>query len=119
MRPLVRRLRSSDVASGRSALTRFSSIVLIGAGNVGFFDKPFPSAPDSLGDGFANASKNLNHVSEDQYMKEPKPASNDLAFAKSFLSSILALLCNVFDTRGSAVMVLVELTQSSEISSVT
>ena len=75
----------------------------------------FSSPPDSLGDGFANATKSRTNVGEDQDMKEPESAGNDLAFSKSFLGSIAALLCNVFDARGGAVMVMVKLTQSSEV----
>ena len=52
-------------------------------------------------------------------MKEEEPARNDLALLQSILSSIAALLCNVFDARGSAIMVMVKLMQSSEVSSIT
>ena len=52
-------------------------------------------------------------------MKEPESTGNDLAFLKSFLSCIAALLCNVFDARGGTVMVIVKLMQRSEVSSIT
>jgi len=51
-------------------------------------------------------------------MKE-ESARHDLAFSKSFLCSIAALLCNVFDARGGAIMVMVKLMQCSEISTIT
>ena len=51
-------------------------------------------------------------------MKEEESARNDLAFLKSFLGSLAALLCNVFDARGGAIMVMVKLMQRSEISSI-
>ena len=77
------------------------------------------SPPDSLGDGFANAIKSRRNVGEDQYMKEPESAGNDLAFSKSFLGNIAALLCNVFDARGGAVMLTNKLMDRSEVSSIT
>ena len=52
-------------------------------------------------------------------MKERESAGNDLAFSKSFLGSIAALLCNVLNARGGAVMVMVKLMQRSEVSSIT
>ena len=52
-------------------------------------------------------------------MKEEESAGNDLAFSKSFLGSIAALLCNVSDARGGAIMVMVKLMQGSEVSSIT
>ena len=60
-----------------------------------------------------------SNVGEDQDMKEPESAGNNLAFSKSFLSSIAALLCNVFDARGCTIMVMVELMQRSEVSNLT
>ena len=60
-----------------------------------------------------------SHVGEDQDMKEEESARNDLAFSKSFLGSIAALLCNVFDARGGTVMVMVKLMQRSEVSNIT
>ena len=77
----------------------------------------FSSPPDSLGDAFANATKSRRSVGEDQDMKEPESAGNDLAFSKSLLGSIAALLCDVFDAPGGAVMVMVKLMQRSEVSS--
>ena len=52
-------------------------------------------------------------------MKEPESAGNDLAFSKSFLGSLAALLCNVFDACGSAIMVMVKLMQRSEVANIT
>ena len=52
-------------------------------------------------------------------MKEPESAGNNLAFLKSFLSSIAALLCNVFNARGSTIVVMVKLMQRAEVSSKT
>jgi len=60
-----------------------------------------------------------SNVGEDQDMKEEESARHDLAFSKSFLGSIAALLCHVFDARGGAVMVMVKLMQRSEVSSIT
>lgn len=57
------------------------------------------------------------NVDEDQDVKEEESARDDLAFAKSFLGSIATLLCNVFDARGGAIMVMVKLMQGSEVSS--
>ena len=58
-----------------------------------------------------------SNVGEDQDVKEEESTRHDLAFSTSFLSSIAALLCNVFDARGGAIMVMVKLMQSSEVSS--
>ena len=52
-------------------------------------------------------------------MKEEESAGNNFAFLKSFLSSIAALLGNVFDARGCTIMVMVELMQRSEVSNIT
>ena len=60
-----------------------------------------------------------SNVSEDQDMKEEESAGNDLAFSKSFLGSIAALLCNIYNARGRAIMVMAELMESSEVSSIT
>ena len=60
-----------------------------------------------------------SNVGEDQDMKEEESARHDLAFSKSFLCSIAALLCNVFDARGCAILVMVKLMQRSEVSSIT
>ena len=60
--------------------------------------------------------QNAGDVSEDQDMKEEESARNDLAFSKSFLGSIAALLCNVFDARGGAIMVVIKMMQGSEVS---
>ena len=56
-------------------------------------------------------------VGEDQNVKEEESARDDFPFAKGLLCSITTLLCNVFDARGGAVMVMVKLMQSSEVSS--
>ena len=56
-----------------------------------------------------------SHVGEDQDMKEEESARNDLAFSKSFLGSIAALLCNVFDARIGAIMVMIKLMKGSKI----
>ena len=53
------------------------------------------------------------------YVKEPESASYDLAFTKSFLGILFALLCNVLDACAGAVMVMVELMQRPEVSSLT
>ena len=58
-----------------------------------------------------------SNVCEDQDVKEEESARDDFAFAKSFLGSIATLLCNVFDARGGAIMVMVKLIQGSEVSS--
>ena len=60
-----------------------------------------------------------DNVGEEQDMKEEESARHDLAFSKSFLGSILTLLCNVFDARGGAVMVMVTLMERSEVSNIT
>ena len=52
-------------------------------------------------------------------MKEEESARNDLAFLQSILSSIAALLCNVFNARGSTIVVMVKLMQRAEVSSKT
>jgi hypothetical protein len=52
-------------------------------------------------------------------MKEEESAGDDLAFSKSFLCSIAALLRNVFDARGGAIMVMIKLMQGSEVSNIT
>ena len=60
-----------------------------------------------------------SNVGEDQDMKELESAGNNLAFSKSSLSSIAALLCNVFDARGCTIMVMVKLMQRFEVSNIT
>ena len=56
---------------------------------------------------------------KDQNVKEEESARNDLAFSKSFLGSIAALLGNIFDAGGGTIMVVVELMQCSEVSNIT
>ena len=90
-------------------------IALIGDGNVGFLHKILTSPPNSLRDGFGNATKSGRNVGEDQYVKEPESASDDIAFSKRVLGSIAALLDNVLDARGGAVMVVVKSMQRSEV----
>ena len=51
--------------------------------------------------------------------EEEEPARNDLAFLQSMLSSIAALLRNVFNARGSTIVVMVKLMQRAEVSSKT
>ena len=53
---------------------------------------------------------------EDYDVKEEESASDDFAFSKGFLGGIAALLCNVFDASGGAIMVMVKLMQGSEVS---
>ena len=53
---------------------------------------------------------------EDYDVKEEESASDDLAFSKGFLGGIAALLRNVFDASGGAIMVMVKLMQGSEVS---
>ena len=84
-------------------------IALVGDGNVWRTDKLFTSSPDAFRDGFAYAMKGLSNVHEDQDMKKDESARNDLAFLQSMLSSIAALLCNVFNARGSTIVVMVKL----------
>ena len=61
-----------------------------------------------------------SNVGEDQDVKEEEEsARNDLAFSKSFLSSIPTLLCNILDASVGAIMVMVQLMQRSEVASVT
>ena len=52
-------------------------------------------------------------------MKEEESAGDDPAFLQSILSSIAALLCNVFNARGSTIVVMVKLMQRAEVSSKT
>ena len=94
-------------------------IALVGDGNVGFAHQLFASPSDAFRDGFAYAMQSHSNVGEDQDMKEEESARNDLAFSKSFLGSIAALLCNVFDARGGTIMVMVKLMQRSEVSRIT
>ena len=86
---------------------------------MGCLHELLPSPPDAFGDGFENATSSRRIVREAQYVKEPESAGNDLAFSKRVLGIIAALLCNVFDARGGAIMVMVELMQRSEVSSLT
>ena len=58
-------------------------------------------------------------IAKDQDVEEEESARDDLAFSKSFLGSIAALLCNVFDASGGTIMVMVKLMQRSEVSSIT
>ena len=60
-----------------------------------------------------------SNVGEDQDMKEPESAGNDLSFSERVLGSIAALLDNVLDARGGAIMVMVKSMQRSEVSSKT
>ena len=53
-----------------------------------------------------------SHVGEDQDMKEEESARNDLAFSKSFLGSIAALLCHVC---GGTIMVMIKLMQRGSL----
>ena len=94
-------------------------IALGGDGNVGFAHQLFASPSDACRDGFTYAMQSRSNVSEDQNMKEEESAGNDLAFSKRFLGSIAALLCNVFNARGSTVVVMVKLMQRAEVSSKT
>ena len=57
--------------------------------------------------------QNHSNVGEDQDVTEEESARHDLAFSKSFLSGTAALLCNVFDARGGAIMVVIKLMQGS------
>ena len=59
-----------------------------------------------------------SNVGEDQDVKEEESARHDLAFSKSVLSGIAALLCNVFDAGSGAVMVVIKLMQGSEVSDI-
>ena len=60
-----------------------------------------------------------SNIGKDQDVKEEESARNDLAFLQSILSSIAALLCNVFNARGSTIVVMVKLMQRAEVSSKT
>ena len=79
----------------------------------------FPSRSDAFGDGLAYAIQSHSNVGEDQDMKEPESAGNDLAFSKSFLGSISALLRNIFDASAGTIMVMVKQMQRSEVSNIT
>ena len=59
-----------------------------------------------------------SNVGEDQDVKEEESARHDLAFLKSYLGGLFALLCNVFDARGGAIMVVIKLVQGSEVSNI-
>ncbi len=59
-----------------------------------------------------------SNVAKDQDMKEEKSARNDLAFSKSFLGRFATLLCNVFDARRGAILVVFKLMQASEVSNI-
>ena len=62
--------------------------------------------------------QNHSDVGKHQDMKEPESAGYDLAFSKSLLGRIAALLCNVFDAGGGTIMVMVKLMQRSEVSNI-
>ena len=94
-------------------------IALVGDGNVGFAHQSFPSPSDAFRDGVHYAMQSRRNVGENENMKEEAPTRNDLAFLQSILSSIAALLCNVFNARGSTIVVMVKLMQRAEVSSKT
>ena len=55
-------------------------------------------------------------VSKDKDVKEPEPARNDLAFSERFLRSVFAVLRQILDARGGAVVVMIEFKQRSQVS---
>ena len=91
-------------------------IAFVGDRDVWRRHKLFASPSDAFRDRFAYA---LRCVDEEQNMIEEESARHDLAFSKSILGSILTLLCDVFDARGGAVMVMVKLMEGSEVSNIT
>ena len=79
----------------------------------------FCPPPNTFRDGFDDALHHRGSVGEDYDVKEKESARDDLASSKRLLRCIFALLCNVFDAGVGAVMVVVKLMQSSEVSSKT
>ena len=92
-------------------------IALVGNRNVRRFHQFFASPPNTFRDGFADALQRRDGVGEDQDVKEKDSTGHDFAFSKSFLRCIFALLCHIFDAGVSAIVIVVKLMQSSEISS--
>ena len=95
------------------------SVAVIGAGDVRCFDKLLPFPADALDGILPKTDGRLYSAAGKLHdVEEEKTTSDDIAMSKCLLCCFLAFILHVFHTSARAVVIVIQLVQRSEVSSV-